>query len=194
MNYQHQQQHISGNTGGTPITQLRKDLVKNDLESNYSFDSIKTSTDIRQLVDEINNKDINLNNDVKSVYSNKSEKDTLTDIDTDTITNTNTDTDTDTDTYSNKLRDSKKRKTKKTNKTNFIYDTIFDGVILFVIFILMSQGFVKNFIGKHIKIINVNEEGYVPFTGVTAYGVIFVLVFLSARVLVKTIQATGKFK
>jgi hypothetical protein len=34
----------------------------------------------------------------------------------------------------------------------------------------MSQGFVKNFIGKHIKIINVNAEGYVPFTGVVAYG------------------------
>jgi hypothetical protein len=82
MNYQ-QQPIISGNTGGTPITQLRKDLVQKDLESNYSFDSIKTSTDIRQLVDEINNKDNNLNNDVKSIHSNKSEKNTLTDIDTD---------------------------------------------------------------------------------------------------------------
>jgi hypothetical protein len=192
MNYQQQQHIISGNTGGTPITQLRKDLVQNELESNYSFDSIKTSTDIRQLVDEINNKDNNLNNDVKSIHSIKSnksnksiksdEKDTLSDIDTDT----------DTDTYD--LTQSKKKKKTNNCKTNFIYDTIFDGIVLLVIFILMSQGFVKNFVGKYVKMINVNAEGYVPFTGVVAYGIVFVLVFLSTRLLVKTIQATGKFK
>lgn len=185
MNYQ-QQPIISGNTGGTPITQLRKDLVKNDLESNYSFDSIKTSSDIRQLVDEINNKDNykdnNLNNDVKSFNSNKSEKDTLTDIDTDSTTDSDNST------------NSKKKKRKTKNKTNFIYDTVFDGIVLLVIFILMSQGFVKNFIGKHISLINVNEEGYVPFKGVVAYGIIFVLVFLSTRLLVKTIQAVGNLK
>jgi hypothetical protein len=180
MNYQ-QQHIISGNIGGTPITQLRKDLVQNDLESNYSFDSIKTSTDIRQLVDEINNKDNNLNNDIKSIQSNKSNtKDTLTD--------------TDSDTDSDKSTDSKKKKKTNKYKTNFIYDTIFDGVVLLVIFILMSQGFVKNFVGKYVKIINVNAEGYVPFTGVVAYGVVFVLVFLSTRILVKTIQEVGKFK
>ncbi len=186
MNYQ-QQHIISGNTGGTPITQLRKDLVQNDLESNYSFDSIKTSSDIRQLVDEINNKDNNLNNDVKSINSDKSKlslkKDTISD----------TDTDTDSDTDSNKSTDSKKNKKTNKCKKNFIYDTIFDGVILLVIFILMSQGFVKNFIGKHVKVINVNAEGFVPFTGVVTYGIIFVLVFLSSRLLVKTIQAVGKF-
>ena len=181
MNYQ-QQPIISGNTGGTPITQLRKDLVQKDLESNYSFDSIKTSTDIRQLVDEINNKDNNLNNDVKSVHSNKSEKNTLTDIDTDS------------DSDSDKSIDTKIKHKKDKKKTTFIYDTIFDGVILLVIFILMSQGFVKNFVGKHIKVINVNAEGYVPFTGVVVYGIVFVLVFLSSRLLIKTIQAVGKFK
>ena len=58
----------------------------------------------------------------------------------------------------------------------------------------MSQGFVKNFVGKYVKMININAEGYVPFTGVVAYGFIFVLVFLSTRLLVKTIQAVGKFK
>ncbi len=179
MNYQ-QQHIISGNTGGTPITQLRKDLVQNDLESNYSFDSIKTSTDIRQLVDEINNKDNNLNNDVKSVHSDKSEK-------KDTLTDTDTDSDSDRST-----RSEKKKKIKK-YKTSFIRDTLHDGVILLVIFILMSQGFVKNFIGKHVKVINVNAEGYVPFTGVVVYGVIFVLVFLSSRLLVQTIQSVGKF-
>ncbi len=177
MNYQ-QQHIISGNTGGTPITQLRKDLVQKDLESNYSFDSIKTSTDIRQLVDEINNKDNNLNNDVKSVNSDISEKkDTISDTDTDSDESTT----------------SKKEKKIKKSKTSYIKDLIYDGVILLVIFILMSQSFVKNFIGKHVKVINVNAEGYVPFTGVVAYGVIFVLVFLSSRLLVQTIQSVGKF-
>jgi hypothetical protein len=184
MNYQ-QQPIISGNTGGTPITQLRKDLVQNDLESNYSFDSIKTSSDIRQLVDEINNRDNNLNNDVKSVHSDKSEnRDTLTDTDTDSESDTDTD----------KSINSEKKKKNKKCKKNFIKDSIYDGIILLVIFILMSQGFVKNFIGKHVKIINVNEEGYVPFKGVVAYGVIFVLVFLSTRLLINTIKSVATVK
>jgi hypothetical protein len=74
MNYQYSNNHsnnhsnnpiIGGNTEGTPISLLRKDLdINNDIESNYSIDSIKTSTDIRQLVDEINS-------DIKGKGKNK---------------------------------------------------------------------------------------------------------------------------
>jgi len=51
--------YMGGNTGGTPITQLRNDIPEkkqyNDEESNYSIDSIKTSADLRQMIDNINN-------------------------------------------------------------------------------------------------------------------------------------------
>jgi hypothetical protein len=53
----------------------------------------------------------------------------------------------------------------------------------------MSQHFVKNFIGNYINIINVNEEGVVPFIGVVTYGVVFVVVFLSARLLIHKISS-----
>ena len=58
----YQQPIITGNTGGTPISYLRKDL-----ESNYSIDSIKTSSDIRQLVDEINNNSSNVQNKMSNI-------------------------------------------------------------------------------------------------------------------------------
>ena len=187
MNYQ--QPIISGNTGGTPISYLRKDLVNKDLESNYSIDSIKTSSDIRQLVDEINNNHNNNNNNNtntniqhdndsyisrnsnKSKYSEKSEKSTIS---------ANSDTD------ESSVSEKRKKKNKKCS-SNIIEDSIYDGILLLIIFILMSQYFVKNFIGNYIKVINVNEAGYVPFTGVVSYGVIFVLVFLLARIFIHKI-------
>ena len=55
--------YSSGNTDGTPITQLRNDIPErkqfNDDESNYSIESIKTGTDLRQMIENINN-DIDL--------------------------------------------------------------------------------------------------------------------------------------
>ena len=183
---------MSGNTEGTPITKLRNDLVqtvhkvKNDLESNYSMDSIKTSTDIRQLVDEINN-NINFNN------NNDNDND-----DKDKDKHISNDTESSSTKYSKKQikqeytdeevikKDKKKRKNKK-YKVNIIEDSIYDGILLLIIFILMSQHFVKNFIGNYVNIINVNQEGFVPFTGVVTYGIIFVLVFLSTRLLIHKI-------
>ena len=54
---------------------------------------------------------------------------------------------------------------------------------------LMSQEFVKNFIGSKIKIINVNDKGVVPFYGVIVYGFIFVTVFICMKLLInKTIE------
>ena len=188
---------MSGNTEGTPITKLRNDLVqtvqkvKNDLESNYSMDSIKTSTDIRQLVDEINN-NINNNND------NDDDDDKDKDKDNDNDKHISHDTESSSTKYSKKQikqldtgeevikKDKKKRKNKK-YKVNIIEDSIYDGILLLIIFILMSQHFVKNFIGNYVNIINVNQEGFVPFTGVVTYGIIFVLVFLSTRLLIHKI-------
>ena len=62
MNYPINNPVMSGSTDGTPITLLRQDVAKklnhepaNDMESHYSIESIKTTTDIKELVDEINN-------------------------------------------------------------------------------------------------------------------------------------------
>lgn len=49
---------------------------------------------------------------------------------------------------------------------------------------LMSQEFVKNSIGSKIKIINVNDKGLVPITGIAVYGFIFVIVFIVMKFLI----------
>lgn len=168
MNYPMNNPVMSGSTDGTPITLLRQDVAKklnndseNDIESHYSIESIKTTTDIKELVDEINNNIKNKNK--KEKEKNKSKN---TDNDTETIPNLDSD---------------KKNKINKKTKSNIIEDSIYDGILLLIIYLLMSQGFVKNFLGRYIKIINVNSDGVVPFIGVFTYGLIFVLVFLSIR-------------
>lgn len=170
MNYPINNPVMSGSTDGTPITLLRQDVAKklnndseNDIESHYSIESIKTTTDIKELVDEINNNIKNKNKNKKEKEKNKSKN---TDNDTETIPNLDSD---------------KKNKINKKTKSNIIEDSIYDGILLLIIYLLMSQGFVKNFLGRYIKIINVNSDGVVPFIGVFTYGLIFVLVFLSIR-------------
>jgi len=169
---------ISGNTEGTPITHLRRDLIDsgdNDNNSHYSAESIKTTTDMRELVDEINK-------NIKKKKDNK-KKDNGTD------TRTDTDTSTDTDTGNIDRDDKKIKKNKNSNsKQNILNDSIYDGILLLIIYLLMSQDFVKTFIGKYVKIINVNEDGIVPLTGILTYGIIFVLVFLSIRLTIHKIS------
>jgi len=80
------------------------------------------------------------------------------------------------------------KKKKKKNTTNIVEDSIYDGILLLIIYLLMSQEFVKFFIGKYIKYVNVNSEGVVPFSGVFIYGFIFVLVFLTIRFVVHKIS------
>ena len=53
---------------------------------------------------------------------------------------------------------------------------------------LMSQDFVKNFVGSKINIINVNELGIVPISGVAVYGLIFVTVFIFSKIFIDKIS------
>jgi hypothetical protein len=80
MNYQNQynqqnQQMFGGNTDGTPITLLRNDINSqnehqaNDNQSHYTVGSIETTSDIRNLVKEINS-------NIESKKQNKDELDT----------------------------------------------------------------------------------------------------------------------
>ncbi len=173
MDYQYNNRPmISGNTQGTPITQLRQDLAQNDAESHYSVESIKTSSEIRELVDDIN----------KTNYNNK--KSNLLDFDKKDDKSTES-----SESEKSYKKDKKKKKSKsKKCKQNLLEDSLYDGVLLLIIFMLMSQHFVKTFIGNYIKIINVNKNGVVPFFGVLTYGIIFVLVFLSSRLLIHKIS------
>ena len=189
MNYQNQQYNTStmfngGDTGGTPIELLRNDLKssdnKKDNESHYTVGSIDTTTDIRNLVDEINtniekkqqitknNEDTESEKNKKNKKGNKKEKKEK----------------------KNKQNINKNKiivKTKQKNICNTWEDYLYDFILLFIIFMLMSQDFVKNFIGSKIKIINVNEKGVVPLSGVVVYGFIFVTIFICMKILINSV-------
>lgn len=160
------QNPISGNTDGTPIDMLRADLKQLE-DINNDNESVR----IKELVNDING-DLDIESDKSTekpikVYSKKNK------------TNDDTDTDTDSDIKSKK---SKKNSNKK--KSNGLVDTLFDAVLLFVIYMLMSQHFIKSFIGTYISVINGNEDGVVTNFGVAVYGLIFIILFVLAKILV----------
>lgn len=179
MDYNYQQA-FNGNTDGTPITQLRQDVASiqkfNDMDSHYSVESIKTSTDLREMINDINTniKNQPINENDKSEFKNKNIK--------------NKKNEESNDEEIKKMKKDKKDKKEKNKCKKIEYDDyIYDFILLFIIFMLMSQQFVKNFIGTYIKAININESGIVPFSGVVIYGLIFVSLFISSKIFINKI-------
>jgi cation transport ATPase len=169
------QETFGGNTDGTPITQLRQDVTSinrfNDNDSHYSVESIKTSTDLREMINDINNniKNKDIQNETNNKEKEKNESKSKEEIDEIQI--------------KKMKKKNKKNKSKQTEYEDYIYDFI----LLFIIFMLMSQQFVKNFIGTYIKAININEQGVVPILGVAIYGLIFVSLFISSKIFINKI-------
>lgn len=58
---------------------------------------------------------------------------------------------------------------------------LYEPLLLLAIYLLMSQAFVKDNIGKYIKQINPDADGQVSFVGVLIYGIILVVVFMVAK-------------
>lgn len=174
---------FNGNTDGTPITQLRQDVASiqkfNDMDSHYSIESIKTSTDLREMINDINT-------NIKNQPSNDNDKD-QNELKNKHIKNKKNEESNDEEIK--KMRKDKREKKNKNDKCKKIEydDYIYDFILLFIIFMLMSQQFVKNFIGTYIKAININESGIVPFSGVVIYGLIFVSLFISSKIFINKI-------
>ena len=166
--------------GGTPIGMLRKDVVEKAKQmeqhhiKQYLDDRNIDVDDQRQqdedAIDELINQ-INTESDesvpkkkkLKTNGKNKLNKSKkIKDIDTDT--------------------DDDKKNVKIEKKSKFklpfkIPEFIRDPLLIWIIFILLSQNFIKQLIGKYVKQINPNEEGVVSFMGVVIYGLIFAVLF-----------------
>jgi hypothetical protein len=146
--------------GGTPITQLRRDVPKKQVE--YEKEESKESqNNIKYLVDEINN-----DSDIGPKKNKDSEEETTTEEEV-VI---------------------KKPKKKKSESKYKIPDMIKDPILIWLIYILMSQNFFKNLIGKYVKTINPNEEGVVTFTGVAMYGLILVVFFTLVKFILQQLD------
>jgi hypothetical protein len=155
------QPSISSMGGGTPITQLRRDVpyaqpTQSMQSTQYKSDKMEddeTNT-MKFIIDEINN-----DSDIGPKKKKKIER---------------KETETETDTESEEEKVIKKPKKKKTSKMLSIPELLKDSVLIWLIYMLMSQNFFKKLVGKYLTTINPNEEGVVSFTGVAMYGLILV--------------------
>ena len=162
---------ISSMGGGTPIAQLRKDVaiaktqkIKADISDKYA-DDYTTESDrnshIKNLVEDINNE----------IEDGKKNKVKIQETDTDTE------------------EEKPKKKKSKGSFFNFtIPEMIKDPILIWVIYMLMSQNFFKKLIGKYLTQINPNEEGVVTFSGVAIYGLVMVVLFTLIKFLLKQIK------
>ena len=167
---------ISEMGGGTPITQLRKDvasskatsiqnIINNDTESTKSIKNDK----LKFIIDDINN-DSEIG--PRKKYRNKK----IEEVEED-----NEEEDED-------EVEEKPKKKKSSNEFNYnIPEMLKDPVLIWLIYMLMSQNFFKNFVGKYLTSINPNEEGVVTVTGVAMYGLILVALYTLIKFILKTI-------
>lgn len=65
------------------------------------------------------------------------------------------------------------------NKSNYyVPDILKEPLLIVVIYVILSQGFVKKSIGNYISYINPTQEGYVSLIGYIIYGSILALLFM----------------
>jgi hypothetical protein len=76
------------------------------------------------------------------------------------------------------VSDAPKEKDKKEKKNNkFFPKFLLDPLIIIVVFIVLSQPYIKNIIGKYVKFIKPRDDGTVPFVGILIYGVILAVIY-----------------
>lgn len=167
--------NISEMGGGTPIGVLRKDVqekIQMTQNNNSGYDNDQRQRDedaIDELINQINT-ETDESQPKKKTNKIKSNKKNKLDTDTD--------------------EDKKEKKEVKKNKFKFpfkIPEFIRDPLLIWVIFILLSQNFIKQLIGKYVNHINPNEDGVVSFLGVVIYGLIFAVLFAIIKFLLNMI-------
>jgi len=176
--------------GGTPIGMLRKDVIEKAKQmeqqhvKQYMGDRNIDIDDQRQkdedaiddLINQINTEsDESISKKHKSKTNGKNKINKINKLNKSKKgKNINTDNDPDTDDDKKDIKIEKKSKFKLPFQ---IPEFIKDPLLIWVIFILLSQNFIKQLIGKYVKQINPNEEGVVSFIGVVIYGLIFAVLF-----------------
>lgn len=159
-----QQPSISSMGGGTPITQLRKDVPQSRPSTPIEREDEEPNK-MKFLIDEINN-----DSDIGPKKKNSLKKDT------------------ETDTESEEEKIIEKPKKKKTSNTQTIPELLKDPILIWLIYMLMSQNFFKNLVGKYLTTINPNEEGVVSFSGVAMYGLILVTFYTLIKFILKQLN------
>jgi len=187
--------NISEMGGGTPIGMLRKDVVDqqakqmNRPQMNHQQMNHQQMNH-QQMEQYMNNRNIDVDdqrqkdddaidaliNQINTESDESKPKKKKSKLNKKNKLKKSKDTDTDTDTDDNKkpVTIEKKSKFKLPFK---IPEFVRDPLLIWIIFILLSQNFIKQLIGKYVKQINPNEEGVVSLLGVVIYGLIFAVLF-----------------
>lgn len=63
--------------------------------------------------------------------------------------------------------------------------TFRDPLVILILFVILSQPYIKNLIGNYIKQINPDNTGKVSITGIVIYGVILATLFIVTKKLIK---------
>ena len=161
-------------TGGTPITQLRNDLIATKYESNNT----PSQQNYDNLIDELN-EEILINKKQQIDEKNKRYGYSDSDLDTDEESIQKMQT-------SNKEYKSNKEEKKK--RSSEIPDFLKDPILILIIYIILSQDFSVDFFSKYIKYIKPNESGSISFVGVTIYGVIFAIIFMVCKLIINKLS------
>lgn len=143
---------------GTSISLLRGDIMNNN------------QRDIKNLVEDIH-KDLDNKHDENIIIKNNINRDQERDTD-------NLDSDVSTENrYSDVSTESKKQKSKATILKIQIPELIKEPILLLIIYLIMSQDFVKNNVAKYVSQIQPDNEGNIGFYGVFIYGIILVVTY-----------------
>ncbi len=152
---------ISDMGSGTSILQLRKDVAATlNKQQDEPEDIYERSRSVKNIVEDINNDD-----DIATRKKSQIQKETTTDESEEEMKSRKKD---------------KKTKKEQVKSGSFLYSVptmIKDPILIWLIFILMSQNFFKNMVAKYLHSIVPNEAGVVGFTGIAMYGLILVVLY-----------------
>jgi len=77
------------------------------------------------------------------------------------------------------LQNTKNENTETKDSSDYILLKEF--LLLVIIYVILSQNFFRNFIGKYIKYINPKPDGNVSLIGVIIYGILFAIIYLIVK-------------
>lgn len=185
-NYYNQPPAINGPTGGTSIMALksaqsaqraqRGPSYGQTMEGHYPPENMqmRQHTDEEYFTDANNTtEDANLKQIINDI--NKS-------IDKEKKTKDNDDTEEDTDNEEEKEDKGEKEEIDdKSDDEKKLFNMIKEPLLLWSVYMLLSQDMIKNLIGAYVNAINPSDDGSVGVVGVALYGVIMVIMYFSLR-------------
>jgi hypothetical protein len=142
---------VNGPVSGTPISQILKkaNVQQQQTQQPQQSETEQDKDDIRTLV-----KDINRSlDDYEPSKSNSDEDEIETELD-------------------------EPEENKNIKNNNLVPQFVKEGILITIIYVILSQEFVRTTVGKFVSYINPDETGKVHITGYISYGALLAILYL----------------